>query len=188
MQQQRSTFIIHLILNLSQNEIITEPGKLITFPLNVTVTGCQSISIISHNIFLYSVIFSLFMLPVNLNKCILPGGLHSLIGTYDLMSEINIIILIVLELQYFLNIGILYNFSMVKNKMHSNINDNHNIIIQYSLSMASISLLMAFTPLIIAKFATNAHIFSPLNIRFITINIIITEIIAITNIKILNAK
>ena len=47
---------------------------------------------------------------------------------------------------------------------------------------------MAFTPLIVAKFVTNTCIFSPLNISFITINIIITEIIAITNIKILNAK
>ena len=54
--------------------------------------------------------------------------------------------------------------------------------------MVSISLLMAFTPLIIAKFATNACIFSPLNMTFITINMMITEIIAITNIKILNAK
>ena len=76
---------------------------------------------------------------------------------------------------------------MVKNKTHNNISDSHIIIIQYSLSMASISLLMAFTPLIIAKFATNACIFSPLNMSFITINMIITEIIAITNIKILNA-
>ena len=54
--------------------------------------------------------------------------------------------------------------------------------------MASISLLMAFTPLIVAKFATNVCIFSLLNISFITINIIITEIIAITNVKILNSK
>ena len=67
--------------------MITEPGKLITFPLNVILTGCQSISIISHNVFLCSVTFSLFMLPVNLNKCILPDVLHNLIGTYDLMSE-----------------------------------------------------------------------------------------------------
>ena len=50
------------------------------------------------------------------------------------------------------------------------------------------SSLIAFTPRIIVKFATNVHIFSPLNISFITINIIITEITAITNIKILNAK
>ena len=77
---------------------------------------------------------------------------------------------------------------MVKNKMHININDNHIIIIQYSLSITSISLLIAFTPLIIAKFATNVHIFSPLNISFITMNIIITEITVITNIKILNTK
>ena len=47
---------------------------------------------------------------------------------------------------------------------------------------------MAFTPLIIAKFATNICIFSPLNTSFITINITIIEIIAIKNIKILNAK
>ena len=77
--------------------MITEPGKLITFPLNVIVTGHQSISITSHIIFLCNVIFSLFMLPVNLNKCILPDVLHNLIGTYDLMSEMNSIILIVLE-------------------------------------------------------------------------------------------
>ena len=89
--------IIHLILNLSLNGVITEPGKLITFPLNVIVTGHQSISIISHNVFLCSVTFSLFMLPVNLNKCILPDVLHNLIGTYNLMSEMNNIILIVLE-------------------------------------------------------------------------------------------
>ena len=84
--------------------------------------------------------------------------------------------------------GILYNFSIVRNKTHNNINDNHIIIIQYSLSLVLISSLTAFTPLIIAKFATNAHIFSPLNMSFITINITITEIIAIINIKILNAK
>ena len=43
-------------------------------------------------------------------------------------------------------------------------------------------------PFIIAKFVTNAHIFSPLNMSLITINTIINEIIAITNTKILNAK
>ena len=77
---------------------------------------------------------------------------------------------------------------MVKNKTHNNINDNHIIIIQYSLSTVLISSVIAFAPLIIAKFANNVCIFSPLNISFITINITITEIIAITNIKILNAK
>ena len=59
-------------LNLSLNGIITEPGKLITFPLNVVITSLQSISNTSHNVSLCSVTFSLFMLPVNLNKCILP--------------------------------------------------------------------------------------------------------------------
>ena len=54
--------------------------------------------------------------------------------------------------------------------------------------MVSISLPKAFTPLMVAKFATNACIFSPLNISFITINITNIEIMAITNIKILNAK
>ena len=54
--------------------------------------------------------------------------------------------------------------------------------------MVLISSLIAFTPHIIAKFVTNACIFSPLNISFTTINIIITGIMAITNIKILNAK
>ena len=77
--------------------MITQPGKLNMFSLNVIVTGCQSISIISHNVFLCSVTFSLFMLPVNLNKCILPDVLHNLIGTHDFMSEMNNIILIVLE-------------------------------------------------------------------------------------------
>ena len=74
-------FIICLILNLSLNGMITEPSKLITFPFNVTVTGLQSISITSLIVFLCSVTFSLLMLPVNLNKCILPDVLHSLRGT-----------------------------------------------------------------------------------------------------------
>ena len=84
--------------------------------------------------------------------------------------------------------GILYNFSIVKNKTHNNINNNHAIIIGYSLYMVLISSSTAFTPHIIAKFVTNAHIFSPVNISFTSINITITEITAITNIKILNAK
>ena len=66
--------------------------------------------------------------------------------------------------------------------------DSHIIITQYSLSIVLISSVIAFAPLIIAKFANNVCIFSPLNISFITTNITITEIIAITNIKILNAK
>ena len=76
---------------------------------------------------------------------------------------------------------------MVKNETHNKTNDSHIIIIQYSLSIILISSLITFTPLIIAKFATNVHIFSPLNISFITISITITEIIAITNMKTLNA-
>ena len=62
------------------------------------------------------------------------------------------------------------------------------MIIQYSLSTVLISLVIDFAPLIIARFANNICIFSPLNISFITINFTITEIIAITNIKVLNAK
>ena len=73
--------IICLILNLSLKGIITEPGKLTTLPFSVTVIFCQSISIISHIVFLCKVIFSLFILPVNLNKWILPEVLHNLMGT-----------------------------------------------------------------------------------------------------------
>ena len=69
--------------------------------------------------------------------------------------------------------------------MHNKISDNHIIIIQYSLLVSFlISSFIAFTPFIIAKFVTNAHIFSPLNTSLITISTIINEIIAITNIKI----
>ena len=84
-------------MNLSLNGMITEPSKLIIFPLNVTVIGCQSISIISHNVFLCKDIFSLYILHINLNKWILPDVLHNFIGMYDLISDKNIIILIVLE-------------------------------------------------------------------------------------------
>ena len=77
---------------------------------------------------------------------------------------------------------------MVRNKMHNNIHDNHIIIIQYSLVAALFSSFIAFTPFAIARFVNNACIFSPLNISFITKNIITTEIIAIESIKILNAK
>ena len=51
-----------------------------------------------------------------------------------------------------------------------------------------ISSLIAFTPHIIAKFITNAHIFSPLNISFTTINIIITEIMVFSLSKVLCYK
>ena len=67
--------------------------------------------------------------------------------------------------------------------MHNNIIDSHVIIIQYPLSTVLISLVIAFAPLIIAKFANNVCIFSTWNISFITINITITKMIAITNIK-----
>ena len=40
---------------------------------------------------------SLCKLPINLNKCILPVVLHSLIGTYDLIFDININTLMVFE-------------------------------------------------------------------------------------------
>ena len=78
---------------------------------------------------------------------------------------------------------------MVRNITHSKINDNHIIIIQYlQLFSALISSFIALIPLILAKFVTNACIFSPLNTSLITMNSIINEIIAITNINILNTK
>ena len=77
---------------------------------------------------------------------------------------------------------------MVRNKMHNNINDNHIIIIQYSLATASFSSFIVFTPFTMAKFVNNACIFSPLKISFITKNTITTEIIAVESIKISNAK
>ena len=73
--------IICLILNLSLKGIITEPGKLIKFPFTVTIMFCQSISSISHILFLCRVMTSLCIIPINLNKCILPEVLHNLIGT-----------------------------------------------------------------------------------------------------------
>ena len=72
--------MICLILNLSLNGIINEPGKLTTLPFSVTVTFHQSISIISHIVFLCKVTLSLFILPINLNKWILPKVLHNLMG------------------------------------------------------------------------------------------------------------
>ena len=77
---------------------------------------------------------------------------------------------------------------MVRNRMHNNISYSHIKIIQYSLLVASFSLLNTFTPFIIAEFVNNACILSPLNISFITINITIIETMAIANIKISNAK
>ena len=71
--------IICLILNLSQKGIITEPGKLITFPFTIIVTFFQSMSSISHTLFLCNLKSSLCKLPINLNKCILPLVLHNLI-------------------------------------------------------------------------------------------------------------
>ena len=89
--------IICLILNLFQKGIITEPGKLITFPFTITVTFFQFISSISHTLFLFNLISSFCKLPININKCILPVILHNLIGMYDFISDMNINTLIVLE-------------------------------------------------------------------------------------------
>ena len=68
MQQHRPTSHHPSNFKFISKGIITEPGKLITFPFDVTVTVYQSISIISHIVFLCKVIFSLFILPINLNK------------------------------------------------------------------------------------------------------------------------
>ena len=73
--------IICLILNLSRKGMITEPGKLTTFPFTDNVTFFQSIYNMSHTLFLCNVISSFCNLPINLNKCILPVTLHNLIGT-----------------------------------------------------------------------------------------------------------
>ena len=62
----------------------------------------------------------------------LPVVLHNLIGTYDLIFDININILIVLEYWSFLRIGNLMHFSITKNLTPSNIKNNQAIIIQYS--------------------------------------------------------
>ena len=58
----------HLILNLSENFIVTDSGKLTLFPFKVTLTSFQSISIISQILFLVNLTPSEVRVPVILNK------------------------------------------------------------------------------------------------------------------------
>ena len=69
--------IICLTLNLSHDLSVIDFGKLITFPLNVTLISLQSISRISHTYCLFNFTLSAINLPVILNKCKLPAVLHN---------------------------------------------------------------------------------------------------------------
>ena len=80
MQKQGLFLTRCLILNLSQNFIVTDFGKVILFPFKVTLTSFQSIAIISQDLFLFSLTFLDFNVPVILNKWILSAVLHNFFG------------------------------------------------------------------------------------------------------------
>ena len=81
MKEQGFFLTMCLILNLSQNFIVTDLGKLILFPFKVKLTSLQSNSIISQIKFHFSFTFSGGNLPLILNKFMLPAILHNFIGT-----------------------------------------------------------------------------------------------------------
>ena len=83
----------HLVINLSLKGIMTEVGRLMSFPFKVTLTSFQSISNTSQIQFLLKLIHSGVNLPLILNRCILPATLHRPIGTYDCESDMNSITL-----------------------------------------------------------------------------------------------
>ena len=76
-----SLFIIHLILSLSFSGIMTYAGRFILFPFKVLLPSFQSISMISHNIYLFNLMCSGNNFPAILNKCMLPADLYSFTGT-----------------------------------------------------------------------------------------------------------
>ena len=68
MKEQGLSFDQMFNLDLSQNFIVTDFGKLILCPFKVRLTSFQSISIISQILFLVNIIFSEVSSPVILNK------------------------------------------------------------------------------------------------------------------------
>ena len=99
---------MHLILNLSQNFIVTDFDILILLPFKVTLT------IISQIKFHFNLTFSGVNVPIILNKCIRPAILHNLIGTQYWMSCINNIILTALENKCPLLSFNIFDFRMAK--------------------------------------------------------------------------
>ena len=87
-----------LTLNLSLNGMITEVGKLMSFPFKVTLTSFQSFSNTSQIQFFFNLMHSgVSSLPLILNKCMLPAILHRFTRTYDYVSNMNSITLVILE-------------------------------------------------------------------------------------------
>ena len=96
--RSKGCFLIScLTLNLSVNGMITEVGKLISLPLKVTLNSFQSISNTSQIQFFSNFIQSGVCLPLILNKCMLPAILHRSTSTYDCVSNMNSITLVILE-------------------------------------------------------------------------------------------
>ena len=82
MRKSRGSFFIeHLNLIFFLSLIVTTFGKLILLSLKVLLTSFQSISRVSQIQFQFNLIFSGFIVPMILNKWILPAVLQSFMGT-----------------------------------------------------------------------------------------------------------
>ena len=97
---------------MSNFELVMNFGKFILLILEVMLTSFQSMSITSQIYFHFNFIFLGFGVPIILNNWMLPAVLHSFIGTYYCTSEINSIILTVLE-----NKHPLHNFNFLDQKL-----------------------------------------------------------------------
>ena len=90
MKDQVSLLTIYLILNLSQNFIVTDFGIIILFLFKVMLTSFQSNSSISQIKFHFNFAFSGVKAPVILNKYMLPAVLHRFFLVHEIKHLIQI--------------------------------------------------------------------------------------------------
>ena len=189
-----SLLTMHLILNLSQNFIVTDFGKLILFPFRVTLTSFQSNSITSQIKFHFNFTFSEVSVPIILNKSMLPLVLHNLIGTYLWASDVNNIILTAKEKKYPLNSFSFCAFRMTKSTKTKIDKLNIKIVYHCILQVHSIfganlilsCLATTHTSCISCKTRLVPRVlsFMCLHSIYMTIDVATTKIIALTNRKI----
>ena len=107
---------------------MTEVGKLVSFPFKVTLTSFQSISNTFQIQFLLKFMCSGVNLPHILNNSMLPAILHRFTGTYDCVSNMNSITLVMFENKCPLNKFDFLILFVIMNTIPEKINSSKTII------------------------------------------------------------
>ena len=132
--------------------MITEVGKLISFPFKVTLTSFHSIYNTFQIQFFLNFIHSGVSLPLILNKCMLPAILHRSTGAYDCVSDMNSITLVILENRCPLNkldfLTLLMTMNIMPNKISSHMANEYHCILQVQYASWNLFVSVASTPVI----------------------------------------